>query len=529
VALAAEVPTAATSAQHGHDGLEQRIARGVSGSFIVSVTTAPFGYLTSLILARISPEAVGAYSIMGIYLGVVSGILYFGGGTVTIRFLPALPKERRFSFLGSYFLFTLSVVVIASVCLASYPQAIKFLIGREVDVHIALLLLWLSPLPLLFFSALAALKGLMKVTQAQSLMRATTVGACLIYAYFWLGHRDLFRQAPGHVIFISYLVLMLIISVIGLYALWKEVLPAKERWSWYLPAGFWGFTLGVQGASTLGMLHMKLDQILVLRQLNVSLLGTFFVALQIAEITVLMSMFFVEGVLPGVTNMVAARRLDKIPGLYQGVGRHMVLVMTGLTCFLLAFARPILELFGKQYTAAYPILLVLVVVNGLDALTWLNAMLISGLGKPNYWTAAQIVRIVAFVALFGWLTNRYGLLGAALARGVAWILAEIFGFYIVLKRLGVALRIPRQFYLSTAIMLSLGALQLWGLTTNLFYLALLFLVSVAVLFGFGGYHWRDLNMQVDISSAEVPARARGALQVPGVAAAEHSRAYEPKG
>src|SRR5260370_19359748 len=109
------------------------------------------------------------------------------------------------------------------------------------------------------------------------------------------------------------------------------------------------------------------------------------------------------------------------------------------------------------------------------------------------------------------------------------ILAEILGFYIVLKRLGVALRIPRQFYLSTAIMLSLGALQLWGLTTNLFYLALLLLVSVAVLFGFGGYHWRDLNMQVDISSAEVPARARGALQEPGVGAAEHSRAYEPKG
>src|SRR5260370_20588141 len=109
------------------------------------------------------------------------------------------------------------------------------------------------------------------------------------------------------------------------------------------------------------------------------------------------------------------------------------------------------------------------------------------------------------------------------------ILAEILGFYIVLKRLGVALRIPRQFYLSTAIMLSLGALQLWGLTTNLFYLALLFLVSVAVLFGFGGDHWRGLNMQGGISSAEGPARARGALQEPAVTAAPHSPAHKHQG
>src|SRR5260370_14192680 len=107
------------------------------------------------------------------------------------------------------------------------------------------------------------------------------------------------------------------------------------------------------------------------------------------------------------------------------------------------------------------------------------------------------------------------------------ILAEILGFYIVLKRLGVALRIPRQFYLSTAIMLSLGALQLWGLTTNLFYLALLFLVSVAVLFGFGGYHWGGLNMHGGISSREGPPLATGALHEHGVEAPHPSLASRP--
>lgn len=484
--------------------LERRIVAGVSGSFLVSVATVPFGYLTSLILARVSSAAVGTYSILGIYLGVVSGILYFGGGTVTIRFLPELAREQKSSFLGSYFLLALGVVAVVSAAFSIFPQAMKFLFGREIDVHTSLLLLWLSPLPLIFFSSLAALKGAMKVTLAQALMRATTVGACLIYGYFLLVHARHFREAPGQVIFVSHFVLMLSVSGIALYGLRTEITFGGKPLQWFLPAGFWGYTLGVQGASMLGLLHMKIDQILVLRRLDVSQLGIFFVALQISEITALLSQFFVEGVLPGITNLMAAHRMERIQDFYYGVGRHMLLLMTSVTIFLLAFGQPILSIFGKQYVNAYAVLLLLVVVHGLDSLTWLNATLMSGVGQPNYWIATQIVRIGFFVALFGWLTNRYGLLGVAVTRGIAWLLAEAFSFYVVLKRLGLRLRIPRQFPLSAGIILCLGAMQFWGRVNSLWLSPVLFLASFALLFGFGGYHLRDLTLKMDLLPAKAP-------------------------
>ncbi len=481
---------------HAEAALDHRIARGIRGSFLVSVATAPFGYLTALILARVAPEAVGWYSVLGIYLGIVASVLYFGGGTVTIRFVSEVPPARRSSFLLSYYLLTLGLLVGITAISLTNSSVIRFLLGPAVDRRLWALLLLLAPLSILYFFVLAALKGLMQVTFSQALMRAVTVGSCVCYGAYLLAFAGPFRQHPAEIIFVSYFALLLLVSVIALGRLHKTVPLSFAGYRWFLPAGFWSYALGVQGASALGLLHMKIDQILVLRSLNLTELGIFAVALQIADTAPLLTTFFIDGVLPGVVNLSSADRAGRIPDLYYRVGKRTVLLSACLTLGLLAFAGPVLRIFGTQYVAATHAVMLLLVFNVLDSLTGLNSVLMVGLGRPNCWTAAQAIRIAVFIPAFWWLAPKYGLLGVVIARGIAWSLVAGFSFYVVKRRLQVRPHIPGQFALSAALAVAVAVLQHQLSPSGPAVSGAILLLALAVLFIAGRYTFDDLRLSV---------------------------------
>src|SRR5262245_36494345 len=88
----------ATAHQH------ERLASGMRWTLWLSLFTAPCGYASSIILARVSPEAIGTYGLLSLYVGVTSVFLFLGGPAVAIKFIPEIVPERRISFLLSYFL-----------------------------------------------------------------------------------------------------------------------------------------------------------------------------------------------------------------------------------------------------------------------------------------------------------------------------------------------------------------------------------------------------------------------------------------
>jgi len=70
----------------------------------LSVLSAPCGYITTVLLARVDPAVVGTYGLLSLYIGLTSIFLFFGGNGVAIKFLPEVPAEKRLAFLISYFL-----------------------------------------------------------------------------------------------------------------------------------------------------------------------------------------------------------------------------------------------------------------------------------------------------------------------------------------------------------------------------------------------------------------------------------------
>ncbi len=501
--------------------------QGVKGSFLISVATLPFGYLLSLVLARVSPEAVGIYSVLGIYLSVVSTLLYFGGGTVSIRFMAELPGQKRLPFFLSYFALTLVAAGLAILIFSTIPHLPTLLLGPRANLGLFQFLLLCSPITLLFFETLAALRGLLQVTFAQALMRAVTFTACLFYGYMLIFHNTQFQRQYIIVIIGFYFALMVAATLVGVRKIWKIVASSARRLSWFLPTDFWSFALAVQVPSMLALMQLKIDEMLSLRILGLTQLGIYFVLSQLAGASELLTNFFLDGVFPGLFSLQAAGRLEQNAELYQKTARYVLLICASVGFSLIALSEPLLRFLGTRYASIYPSLLLLLCFVSLDSLGPVNHTLIVGLKKLKEWTVVQSVRLIGFFILFVVFAPSRGIPGVVLARGLAWILAGAVGYRIVLRHLPVKVRIPREYFLFVGLSFCLAAVCYWrrGLPSNLVLDAALFLTAFAVFLFAGRYSMSEFrNLGDSLRSAKDTALLPGARSSgPGAAVSSGAR------
>src|SRR3984893_10785585 len=113
------------------DHQRRRIVAGMRWTVWLSAASIPFGYGTTILLARTSPEAIGTYGLLSVYIGAVLGLFYLGGDAVAIKFIPELDPEDRLSFLGSYFLIVCLAVLPWLAAAAVWPQKLHYVLGEQ--------------------------------------------------------------------------------------------------------------------------------------------------------------------------------------------------------------------------------------------------------------------------------------------------------------------------------------------------------------------------------------------------------------
>jgi O-antigen/teichoic acid export membrane protein/L-amino acid N-acyltransferase YncA len=437
------------------DVVLDRMRHNVKWSTIGLLVTLPFGPLTTFILARVGPEAIGTFSLLAIYLSLVSTVLYLGGGTVSVRFMNELAEGQRMPFFASYFVVTLASVPFVYAA-SAIPHVASWVVGREGDVEVFRLLLLLAPIPLLYFSTLAALRGLMEVAFANIIARSLTVSTAVYFGGLYWFDRAYFQHEYPMVILVSYFGFMIAATAVGIRKLVLSISLAQFRLRWFLPRGFWLFVGAVQLPSVLALLHQKLDQILVFRELGLAELGTFYLLLQMAQIPEVLVAVVLDSVFPAFMRLHSGLRLQDLTALYQKSVLAVIVIGVVPIYSLLAFAPWVLGLAGVRYTGALLPFVLLMVLASLDALGSLNYSLLSGAKDMTAWSAVQSLRLAVFVPSAMLLITRAGLKGVVMARGGAWLFAGALAYWLIRRRLRMEVRLPAQYWVHVALTCALG-------------------------------------------------------------------------
>src|SRR6185437_7032021 len=291
--------------------MRRSIVSGMRWTFWLSALSVPFSFGTSIILARVAPEVIGTFGLLQIYIAAVSVFFFIGGNAVLIKFIPELDDAcGRVSFFLSYFAVNCVALIPWLVAATIWPGGLRYLFGEGHTGPFWIFLLYLSPIYIVYSASLAALKGMLQLKWAQALDRIVTIGSFIIYVLLFVAARPLLEKHYTAVIWGAYLGLVLVVA----YSAMRRFLRLNPEFSWsrfrfLLPAGFWRYTLSLQGNSMLGFFTGRLDYLLLLYLGGLALLGKYVALMALLLPISKVTSFFLDSLLPSLTNTLARHDL----------------------------------------------------------------------------------------------------------------------------------------------------------------------------------------------------------------------------
>jgi len=478
--------------------LRTRIFVGMRWTVWLSIVALPFSLGTNVVLARIGPEAIGTFGLLAVYISIVAAFLYLGGDSVIIKFMPEIAPERRLPFLLSYLL-----IVGAGLCLwlmlfLKWPEQLRYLFGNKESSTFYLLVLYLSPLYIVFSMIIAVLKGVLEIRSAQSLTRSMNIGSFCIYAFlFAFAHQSLALHYTVWV-WTIYLGLTALLAAVGLQRLFSvsSLGWRSSRWQFFLPSGFWKYLFATQQLSILGFFVGRLDYVLVLRFGNLETLGQYAAISTIALLIPQVNMYFLDSLLPSLANLFAVSDLHAASEIFGVYMRISFLVNTASTCALLVLTSVILKILGPQYNSLRVPLIMAIVLTGLANPGAAGNILLSSVGKQQRAVYIAIAQFALYCVLFSRLWPLWHLFGAIVAYGTAICVSYVASFVVAGRCVPIKISVAREYAVFTMVAIFTAAAAFF-LKSSLSLLAAPLWVSAMALFlllaGYRGAEIRALT------------------------------------
>jgi O-antigen/teichoic acid export membrane protein len=468
---------------------------GMRWTLWLSILSAPCGFITTILLARVDPAVVGTYGLLSLYVGLTSIFLFFGGNGVAIKFLPELQPEKRLSFLISYFLLILAATLPYQIVASIWPKGLRYVLGGETAAWFGVLLVWLAPLSILSSLILAALKGLLEIKWSQLLNRINTLASFGLYVLLYFGARRFLAAHYVAIIWSTYLALGTLVTILGMQRLLRDLgsESLREPIRFFLPPGFWSYTSGLQLVSILSFLSTRLDYIFILNAGGLGEFGRYVTLLTLVSVIPVFATFVLDSLLPSLTNTLALRDYASSRGLVEIYLRFMLPCGMLAASFTLLFARPVFSVLGPRYADLVNLALLAVPIAALQVLNWFVGTMFTAIGRPYGNVIAQTGRMVVFCAAFWMLWPPYHLWGAIMAWGLAELFDQIIGLFLLLRRMPFQFSFVPTYLAFLSIVILSGVFARYAAYRGLLFSGVIWLALVGAFFLLAGYSWGEIR------------------------------------
>jgi len=440
--------------------MRRSIVSGMRWTLWLSMLSVPLGYATTVILARIGPAAIGTYGVLVVYISVVACLMYLGGDAVAIKFIPELPPEQQLPFVTGYTLIVLACLLPWFAVATAFPRLLHYLFGESNQTSLQLLLIYLSPLFVVYSIIVATLNGMMEIKWSQILTRVVTAGSFLAYATLFLFARDYLSVHYADLIWEIYFALITLAAAVGLLVIVRThpLRSIRSFLGFHLPRHFWSYTLSLETVSALSMLSTRLDYILVLNFGGLTLLGKYVALRTISNAIGLLPTFFAGTLLPTMTNLIAHKDFSAAGEAVHLYLRVLFAISFAASCGLFFASGLLLRMLGPAYRDLEAVLVCMIFFAALQNFTPIAGNLLTASGKQYYGLAVLPLQIAGFCFLFWLLWPSMGLMGVVVGLGIMQVLTQILAFYLVKQFVPIRFTIRKQYGVYALLVMACGSL-----------------------------------------------------------------------
>jgi O-antigen/teichoic acid export membrane protein len=402
----------------------RRAVLGVRAALILNVLALPLSFVTNMILGRISPEALGAYGAIQLFVGSSFTFLVFGGANVFTRFVPAIEPPARLAFFRAYgavVAIVFAVVVAATLAVPGAAEAVLRPLGAPPPA---------IPIALLAASAVAAMTGWYLYADEES-TSAVAVEKLIVLGFFvtalvaLTSAGDALRRGDTSFLWRGALVVYVVAAAVALIRLTSTSGFAMRRRGWLLPEGFWSVATYTHVDTLVTYVYVALAPSVIVLWVDLRTLGFLHAALRY---TVLLAGFpvAVMAVLgPELRRLVAAGDRDEASRQASFSVQVAMLVLGPIVLGLIAFAEPAMAVFGPGFSAQADVLRLVAPSVLSTPVFYCGASFAVAVGVFRAYLRASILYVVIAMALLAVLVPAWGVRGAAAAMTLGAIVRMV--------------------------------------------------------------------------------------------------------
>ncbi len=412
-----------------------RISQQSGIVFAGTIFTAVLGYAFKVYLARaLGAEALGIYALgMTIisFLGILNGL---GLPDSAVRFVPLYQTSKRFGALrsllwnGSWILLATNLIFAAVLLKVGPWIATRFYHSLQLARYLPLfaVIMITGELTAFFSSALAGYKEVGRRTVITRFVASpvTMAAAVLLISLGGGLWGYLVAQIIGAVVVMALLI----------FLVWRFT-PAAARSLDVKKLGIepevWSFSAAVFGADLLGFFMRQTDRVALGYYRGAREVGIYAVAAALIAYEPIILQSVNQIFAPVIADIHTRGEHALLGRLFQTLTKWMLGLTFPLAMVMIVYARPIMRIFGHDFEAGWPILVIgtcgQLVNCGVGSVGCLLAMS----GNMRRLIRVQAVMAAVMVGLSIWLVPLWGALGAAVAAAItntgtnAWNLVEV--------------------------------------------------------------------------------------------------------
>ncbi len=408
--------------------------------FFGTVISVIVGFFFKVYLSRVlGADALGIYSLGITMIGVLGIFLSFGYGNGLIRFISKYKATQNYNKLISYLTNTstinLCVVLPISFLFYFFPEIIanNILKTPNLKEYVPLfgLMMFVNSFLILAEQTVRGLQEVKKSTIINTFLRLPfkIVLVVVFFNWGWRLEGYIIAEVLGSVLAFIFLIILIKRLLPGITDFKRANFNAEEK----------KYSLNLLITNSVLALGRHGDKIVLVYFLSTFELGIYSVALTIAAFIPLVLTSVNSIFSPIISQLHSQNKLKDLAHYFQLSGRYIFLLSFPLMVFIFLFSKPIMSLFGNDFTQG-SVLLSLIVIGQLINISMGSVGLMlqmTGLEKPMR-DISIVTSLISFLLYFV-LISKWGLVGLGVVYILNILLQNIACTYVLNKNLNIHL------------------------------------------------------------------------------------------
>lgn len=427
---------------------------------ITSVLSMFFSYASNILLGRISPETLGIYSAVNVFISSLSTFVGMGGAVVLSNFFPKMDSEvQKTQLLHTYTAISFAMYVVFAAVIVFFPEMNYLLSGGLDGVAKWVAVLIMAPIYITMLIISYSLTALLEARISNIMSKQYTILLPIVLFLVYLIDKSLLETQLALIIFFTVIAANICAIILGVTFIKKEKVICKAK-GFYVPEGFFFFTFTTFLQSFFSFLYRNADKMFLIFMEDMGQLGYYQAIISIFTVVEFVPSLLGNVTIPYFSNIFKVGNKRDVEDSYQRIEKYMLFFLVSCVIVVISLSDIALNMFGEDYISYKYLLIILLVAKCISSLGFINTPMMVVLEKNWLRLLNSALQITIQFTITFFLISNLGILAVVLGRTIGVCCAQIMPQLMIKYKSGYHIKLSRAWFSGIVCAGILGIIQM---------------------------------------------------------------------